>query len=364
MTKLEPGLAEGSAAPPAARPLPFNTDAALATPTNVSDWPLIPWARGPLSTAVIDALQRGRSAFGPPPSLEHVDVLTDDDFQLALYLCYETSYREFNATDWRRDAGLQDFRTQLERFFESRLRVEVERWEHGSGASPLRRLDELLDYSRMTLLARFVSEFGTLEHLRELCVHQSVIHVHEDDSRPLVMTPSSGAVPVTRAHDRFSRREKDRDGRGVTAQLSDTMTALGLDPSSGSYVEMAPGPTLALLNLTSMFADQEKFRAAYLGQLAAAVSSSAASREPISRALGKFGIDALGRRFFDNVASVDPRLARIARDRGESGYLETELDSLLFGATAMRVLEGGFVTHLLAAWERKATSLAPWVMSD
>src|ERR1019366_6456102 len=50
------------------------------------NWPLIPWSRGPLSSAVIDALSRTPGTLGTMPDIDVTDALTDDDLHLALYL--------------------------------------------------------------------------------------------------------------------------------------------------------------------------------------------------------------------------------------------------------------------------------------
>src|ERR1035437_2193186 len=46
------------------------------------DWPLLPWARGPLSASVISALQRKPGTLGATPSATGIDALNDDDFAL------------------------------------------------------------------------------------------------------------------------------------------------------------------------------------------------------------------------------------------------------------------------------------------
>jgi hypothetical protein len=53
-----------------------------------------------------------------------------------------------------------------------------------------------------------------------------------------------------------------------SALFAGTMTSLGLDATYGSYVENLPGVTLAMVNLTSMFALQRRWRAAQVGHFA------------------------------------------------------------------------------------------------
>ena len=374
MTKLDPrtptigDLAESRSDPlPSSESEVIDDDSGVASPNATANWPLIPWARGPLSAAVIDALQRGPGAFGTAPSIDHVDVLLDDDFQLALYLCFETHYRDFNGADWEWDAELLSFRAQLERSFVSRLRDEVGRWDHPSASQALARFEELYLDSRTPDLVRFVDEVGNLDQLRELCVHESVVHLHENESHSLAIAHLEGEARTALADIQRNQRGHDQGSRTRAALYGHTMVALGLDPSSGSYVEMTPGVTLAMVNLASMFALHRGFRAEFVGQLAVWESSSALSMQNVSGVLEKFGVGPEGRQYFDIHAEVAPRNARIVRDRMVSGFLASNpglANGVVFGATAMKMLEGIFVTHVLTAWEQRITSLAPWTMFD
>src|ERR1019366_4333530 len=67
------------------------------------DWPLLPWSRGPLSATVISALQRQPGTLGATPPVSGIDALSDDDFTLALYLCYEVHYHAVANAGWEWD---------------------------------------------------------------------------------------------------------------------------------------------------------------------------------------------------------------------------------------------------------------------
>ncbi len=338
-----------------------------ATADVAPEWPLIPWARGPLSTAVIDALQRGPGTFGTAPPVEHVDVLVDDDFQLALYLCFEAHFRGFNGADWEWDAKLLRFRAELEEAFESRLRDEVSRGGSASRSHALAQLGQLIQDSSTSALVSYVDEFGNVEQLRELCVHQSVAHLHAIESHSLAIAHLTGEAMNALVDIGRNHQDHGQGPAGPTALFGGTMVALGLDPSSGSYVEMTPGVTLAMANLASMFALHRRSRAAFVGQLAIREGSSALSMQGFVDVFTKFGISPEGRRFFDVYADVAHRNARIARERMVTGFLASNpelVDELVFGATAMSVLEGTFATHVRTSWEQRITSLVPWTMFD
>src|ERR1019366_6553770 len=67
--------------------------------------------------------------------------------------------------------------------------------------------------------------------------------------------------------------------------IADTMTALGLDSAYGAYVDELPGPTLATVNLVSVFGLHRRWRPALVGHLAIFEMTSIAPMGRYSRAL-------------------------------------------------------------------------------
>src|SRR4051812_47088737 len=88
--------------------------------------PLLPSPRGPVSEVVLGALRRRP---GPVhlPALDDLDVLGDDDAQLALACCYELHYRSFAGVDdgWEWQPELLALRRGLEDRFVCGLVEEV-----------------------------------------------------------------------------------------------------------------------------------------------------------------------------------------------------------------------------------------------
>lgn len=137
------------------------------------DWPLLPWSRGPLSEVVLAALQRGPGTLGSTPTLADVDALSDDDFSLALYLCYEVNYRVAGDSGWERDPALMSFRAELERVFLARLRDEVVPGTTRFAFEVSSVLDEMIRSSPTPSLSTYFLDTGSLHQFRELCVHRS-----------------------------------------------------------------------------------------------------------------------------------------------------------------------------------------------
>ena len=321
-----------------------------------------PAPRGALSAAVLLALRRPPGCLGPTPPVAVVDALADDDLQLALYLCYELHYRGLAGADadWEWDPALLGFRAELERAFLQRLYDEI---------GPVRRvqpgdirgaLSELIDGESGPSLSTFLLESGTLVQLQEFCVHRSAYQLKEADPHTFAIPRLSGeakAAMVEIQHDEY--------GGGSAADMHSvlfgtTMTALGLDPTYGAYLDQLPGVTLATVNLVSMFALHRRWRAALVGHLAVFEMTSVGPMERYSRALARLGIGAEGRRFYDVHVEADVRHGAIALEQMVAGLAEVEPylgADLLFGAAAVLLVEQRFSCHLLNSWSSGRSSL-------
>jgi hypothetical protein len=328
------------------------------------DWPLLPWPRGELSEIVVSALQREPGSFGSTPPVSNVDPL-DDDFALALYLCYEVHYRDLSGSDWEWDPEMLRFRGELERHFVDRLRQENAQRTNLSAIDIGEALDELISANSNFSLSLYLSELGTLDEFRELCVHHSAHHLREADPQAFGLPRLKGEAKAALVELQF-----DDYGYGDAALMhstlfADTMTSLGLDSSYGSYVENLPGVTLARVNLISMFSLQRRWRAALVGHLAVSEMTAVEPMRRYGQTLSRLGIGMEGRRFYEAHSVVDSRHAVIARERLVAGLLGAEPHlgaDLLFGAAAVLMLDKRFESHLLDSWSQKRSSLVPWQM--
>jgi len=326
------------------------------------DWSPLPWARGPLSASVISALQRKPGTLGTTPPVTGIDALSDDDFALALYLCYEIHYRAVTDAGWEWDPDLLRFRAELEQAFQDRLRDEVVDVRARFPLDVVSALEELIRAPSGPSLSTYLLESGTLDQLREFCVHRSAYQLKEADPHTFGIPRLTGEAKAAMVEIQY-----EEYGSGDVAEMHSvlfgkTMNALGLDSSSGSYVEVLPGTTLATVNLVSMFALHQRWRAALVGHLAVFEMTSVEPMGRYSNALARFGIGPEGRRFYDVHVIADERHAVIARDRMVAGLIRAEPGlgpDLLFGASAILMLEQRFATHLLSAWADSRSSLLP-----
>jgi hypothetical protein len=321
-----------------------------------------PAARGPLSAAVLSGIRHVPGTFGPTPPVPRVDALTDDDLQLALYLCYELHYRGLIGADpeWEWDPVLLGFRAELERTFLRRLHEEI----GPAGREQLRdvrgALTELIAGESGPSLSTLLLESGCLVQLQEFCVHRSAYQLKDADPHTFGIPRLSGvakAAMVEIQHDEYgSGRAADMH----SALFATTMTSLGLDPTYGAYLDRLPGVTLATVNLASMFGLHRRWRAALVGHLAVFEMTSVEPMARYSQVLGRLGIGAKGRRFYDVHVEADVRHGDIALERMVAGLIKVEPQlgaDVLFGAGAVLMLEGRFARHLISSWSKGRSSL-------
>jgi hypothetical protein len=308
------------------------------------------------------ALRRSPGSLGLTPPVTGIDALADDDLHLALYLCYELHYRGLAGADaeWEWDPALLAFRAELERAFLHRLVDEgcpVRGVEPGDVRGAL---TELIADTAGPSLSSFLLQSGELVQIQEFCVHRSAYQLKEADPHTFAIPRLSGeakAAMVEIQHDEY--------GSGVAAEMHSvlfaaTMTALGLDPTYGAYLDQLPGATLATVNLVSMFGLHRRWRAALVGHLAVFELTSVEPMARLSQTLARMGIGAEGRRFYDVHVAADTRHGLIALDRMVAGLIEDEPQlgaDLLFGAAAVLKLEERFAGHLLDTWTQGRSSL-------
>jgi hypothetical protein len=326
-------------------------------------WPLLPWPRGPLSSAVISAFRRDPGTLGHTPPVTNVDPLTDDDFSLALYLCYEVHYRGITVANWEWDADLLRFRAELEKAFETRLRDEIAPAQSHSPMEVVAAIDEAIRSASGPSLSTYLLEKGTLEQFREFCVHRSAYQLKEADPHTFGIPRLSGDAKAAMVAIQYDEYGSGDSALMPSTLFANTMSELGLDASYGSYVEVLPGVTLSTVNLVSMFALHRRWRAALVGHLAVFEMTSVEPMGRYSQALERFGIGPVARRFYDVHVTADKRHGEIARDRMVTGLMTAEPQlaaDLIFGVAALTMLEERFATHLLDAWANDRTSLVPW----
>jgi len=321
--------------------------------------------RGPLTAFLLEHVRDRVRALPPGPPPDVADPLGDDVLQLALYLCYELHFRGLPGVDerWEWDPGLLAWRRELEDAFEGALLERVAWPREVPGAADMDvALRGILDAAgpEEPSLSRHLERTGTLDQFREFVVHRSAYHLREAD-------PHSFAIPRIDGRPKAALVEIQADEYGggdperIHARLfAATMRALGLDAAYAAYVERLPGPTLATVNLMSLFGLHRRWRGAIVGHLALFEMGSAVPNRRYGNGLRRLGAEPRALDFFDehveadaiheSIAAVDLAGGLAAQEPGLTGQI-------LFGAMASDELDRRWAQVLLDAWEAGGTSL-------
>jgi hypothetical protein len=320
----------------------------------------LPCPRGPISHAVLKAIARPTGVLRLP-RVRTDDPLTDEDFQLALYCCYELHYQGFAGVsdEWEWNPALLQLRSELEGRFESGLREAIPD-DGGVATAEVPAVLWHMTRSSGFSLSSWLQQYGTRFHAREIAVHRSGYQLKEAD-------PHTWAIPRLngRAKAAMVTIQTDEYGGGVASSMhsslfADAMTALDLDPTYGAYLDRLPAVTLATTNLISMFGLHRRLRGALVGHLASFEMNSVGPMARYSAWLKSLGVSDRGRRFYDVHVEADEGHQYVAVDDLVGGLLETEPDqagAVLFGAKAVALVERLFADHVVSAWNAGRTSL-------
>jgi len=209
-------------------------------------------------------------------------------------------------------------------------------------------------------LSRHLQRDGTLEQYHEFIAHRSAYQLKEAD-------PHSWALPRLHGGPKAAMVEIQADEYGGgdperihAALFARSMDALGLDSRYGAYVDRLPAVTLATVNLMSMFGLHRRLRGAVVGHLALFEMSSALPNRRYADGLRRlgFGTDVTG--FFDEHVVADAVHESVAAVDLAGGLARQDpalTRDILWGATALRELEGDFARHLLGSWQQGVSSL-------
>jgi hypothetical protein len=321
----------------------------------------MPEPRGELSALVLEHLAEAPHAL-PAPAQPHVaDPLTDDDLQLALYLCYELHYRELPGADerWEWEPSLLAQRREWEAIFEDALLARVGPPQASALDMDL-ALREIIDADDGPPLSRHLEREGTLDQVLEFVVHRSAYQLKEADPHswaiPRLSGPPKAALVEVQA-DEYGGGRPDR----VHAELfGKAMDELGLDRTYGAYLDHLPGVTLATVNLMSLLGLHRRWRGAIAGHLAAFEMTSSIPNRRYGNALRRLGFGERATDFFDEHVEADAVHENVAAVDLAGGLARQEpalAGDVLWGARALVDVEARWAGHLLDAWEDGRSSL-------
>ena len=329
----------------------------------------LPEPRGPLSAALCADLAGGTElspatlvlARDLPRTDGATDVLTDDDLQLSLAVCYELHYRGFDGVDegWEWDPDLLTVRRELEERHLAGLRALVPA-PQVTGEPIDDQLAAVVAADDGPSLSRWLARDGQLEHWREYLTVRSVYHLKEGDPHSFAIPRLSG-----RAKSAMVEIQADEYGGGSAARMHSELFAgmmrdLGLDSSYGALWDAAPAAVFASVNTMSLFGLHRRWRAAAAGHLTAVEMTSSEPSRRYSTGLRRLGFGKRTTVFYDEHVEADAVHEQIAAV-DMCGSLVAEDPRLaadvLFGAACALAVDGVVAAGLLAAWEDGASAL-------
>ncbi len=323
----------------------------------------LPQPRGEISAALVSALRRPVHPLPAPVFRAPADALSDQDLQLALYLCYELHYRGLPgvADEWEWEPALLALRRELEAAFEAALLAAVPQ-----PAAPGRpeqmdlALRAVADADDGPSLSRHVERHATTVQVLEFLAQRSAYQLKEADPHSWALPRLYGAPKAALVQiqaDEYGNGEPDR----IHAQLfAETMDEVGLDARYGAYIDHLPGVTLATVNLMSMFGLHRRWRGAIVGHLALFEMESSIPNRRYASALRRLGFGARATAFFDEHVTADAIHENIAAVDLAGGLARQQPDlvgDILWGAACLVALDANLARHTLGAWEEGVSSL-------
>jgi hypothetical protein len=324
----------------------------------------LPPVRGPWTEALYALLTGADTCveFGiSPPVAAGEDPLTDDDLQMALYLCYELHYADIEGVDPRMEWSpvVLMFRAALEAEFERAVQAAVPA-RTSMPAQIGTELQRLVREDDGPALARFVETRATEEQVREHIIHRSAYQLKEADPHSWAIPRLGGAVKTA-----LIEIQTDEYGGGNPERMHSTLFAkamrgVKLDSAYGAYLDLLPGITLATVNLMSWFGLNRRLRGALAGHLAVFEMTSSVPNRRYGNALRRLGYGPDVTDFYDEHVEADAVHESIAAWDLADALARAEPSlarDVLFGGEALLTLEARWAQHLLDAWTQDETSL-------
>ena len=310
---------------------------------------------GQLSAYAVSCLSgRGRST---PPVFGGSSVIADRDAQLALWTAYEMSYRGFDDVDpaLERDPGLMDLRASLEDRFEAELRAVLD--DRVSAA--LAREEDVGDRVLALVqeddgppLSSYLRRHATVEQMRDYLRERSVQQLKESDPQAFLLPRLQGAAKVALAELLYDEFGAGRPGRLHQDMYAQTLSAVGLVPAYGAYLDEVSAVSLASANLMSLFALNRRLLAAGVGHFAAFEASSSVPSRKVAAGLDRLGLSAAAEYFEEHVEADAVHEQIAARDICGSLVRNDPdlLGEVLFGVMCCLHLDALSGAELLTRW--------------
>jgi hypothetical protein len=191
-------------------------------------------------------------------------------------------------------------------------------------------------------------------------VHRSAYQLKEADPHSFAISRLSGPAKAALVEIQSDEYGGGRPERVHAELFRGAMDAVGLDARYGAYVEELPGVTLATVNLMSMCGLRRSLRGAIVGHLACFEMTSSIPNRRYGNALRRLGFGSEATHFFDEHVEADAVHENHAAVDLAGGLARQEprlAADVLWGASALLLLDGRWARHLLGRWAAGESSL-------
>lgn len=325
----------------------------------------LPSPRGPLSETVIGTL--GGEPDGRPIPFIDADPY-GEDLTIALHTLYELHYGGFDGVHeaWEWDPELLKLRAQAEIVFLAALRSDVDGGDDLDAA-----LAELLvEHVPGNGVSHHLRDNGNWDEMREYFAHRSVYHHKEADPHAWVIPRLRGRAKAALVAVEFDEFGGGRADRMHSRLYADLLEGAGMCPDYLHYLDDVPAPSIAIVNMMSLFGLHRSLRGALVGHFAAAEITTAPSAHRMAQALQHLNADPRCVEFFTEHIEADAVHEQIMRGDVIGSLLEQEPGlraDVTFGIQATELLEARLADHLLSSWAAGESSLRTrlrWLVSQ
>ncbi|MFC9893776.1 iron-containing redox enzyme family protein [Nocardia sp. NPDC127579] len=314
----------------------------------------LPAPRGELSEAIVRLLA-GASVTVPPSAAADP---YGEDLHLALHTCYELHYQGFDTVDdaWEWDPELLRVRADLERIFLDALRAEA-----AGGIDIETELGQLLvEPPEPAGVAAYLARDGEWSQLREYFALRSIYHHKEADPYAWVIPRLRGQAKASLVAVEFDEFGGGRGERVHARLFADLLAGAGMDPAYLHYLDRAPAPMLAVVNMMSLFGLHRALRGALVGHFATVEITSPPGARHMVEALRRFDADPACVLFYTEHIEADAVHEQVMRRDVIGDLLARQPDlteSVVFGIQATNLLEERFAEHVLGCWRAGHSAL-------
>ena len=321
--------------------------------------PALPTPRGPVSSAVIDALRSGDACD------VDVSVVADcdpwgGDLQLALLVCQELAYRGWDGVPDRREweQDVVAVRIQLEDRFLAAVRAECA----GSESSAAAELHALLAPMSDEGTASRLNERGTEREFSDYFAARSLYHLKEADPHAWVIPRLPPAIKAP-----FVAVEFDEYGGGRSEAVhqvlyADLLDDYGLSSEYLAYLDASPAEALATVTLMTALGQRREYRGACIGHFAATEITSSPACARILGGLERLNAPERVAHFYREHVEADAVHEAVMRDEVVAGLLAEEPEqeaNIVFGIRAFNLVEDRLGAAFVRAWDNGTTVLQP-----